>query len=234
MQYMGGKGRQAKHVVAAILADTDLRGVWYEPFCGSCFVTAEAAPHFVRLVAADAHPDLIMMWLGLQSGWVPPDSVTREEYAALRHAEPSALRAFVGFGCSFGGKWFGGYASNNRGDDFVGAARRGCLLKSSLMGGKTEFYNIPFGTTTPPPGTVVYCDPPYAGTTGYATGAFDHGSFYATLREWAVSCPVYVSEYTDPIGAPFREVWRRAHAGSLKRGENARPIIERLFRILPE
>lgn len=40
---------------------------------------------------------------------------------------------------------------------------------------------------------VIYCDPPYEGTTEYAEGGFDHKTFY----EWVAACkyPVYFSSY---------------------------------------
>ena len=47
-----------------------------------------------------------------------------------------------------------------------------------------------------PPGTVIYCDPPYIGTDEYKTGDFDHGAFY----DWCCSQSelVLVSEYQMP------------------------------------
>lgn len=52
-------------------------------------------------------------------------------------------------------------------------------------------------------GDVVYCDPPYEGTAGYA-GGFDHKAFY----EWLLSrdYPVYFSSYNN-IRDRFKMVW---------------------------
>ena len=47
-----------------------------------------------------------------------------------------------------------------------------------------------------PPGTVIYCDPPYIGTDGYKTGGFDHGAFYDWCR--SQSELVLISEYRMP------------------------------------
>src|SRR3982751_7120269 len=104
MQYMGGKARIARRVVAAILADTTAREIWFEPFIGGGNVMEHAAPHFARSVGADAHPDLIMMWEHVTAGGMIPDFVGREEYQELRKQSPSWLRGFAGFGASFGGK----------------------------------------------------------------------------------------------------------------------------------
>jgi DNA adenine methylase len=44
----------------------------------------------------------------------------------------------------------------------------------------------------------VYCDPPYAGTTGYGV-AFDTPKFWSTMRQWRErGAAVYVSEYAAP------------------------------------
>lgn len=51
------------------------------------------------------------------------------------------------------------------------------------------------------PDSVVYCDPPYAGTAGY-TNPFDNAAFWAWARK--LSAPVFVSEYAAP--ADFRVV----------------------------
>ena len=69
------------------------------------------------------------MWQGLQSGWTPPDVITKEEYKYIREHkdENPALTGFVGFGCSFGGKWFGGLARNKRGIIIVQEPIEVCL-----------------------------------------------------------------------------------------------------------
>lgn len=53
-------------------------------------------------------------------------------------------------------------------------------------------------------GDIVYLDPPYAGTTGYAgAGTFDHSLFWEKAEDAAIrGVQVYVSEYTAP------EHWR--------------------------
>lgn len=235
---MGGKTQVAKHIVQAILDDGAPRDRWLEPFVGGGNVLERAAPLFDRSAGMDTHPDLILMWKALASGWLPPEFVSREEYKALRGAEPSALRGFAGFGASFGGKWFGGYAVSKidakhkyaeecRAAYHV-AVRQGAVFQKY----GTRFVHGAFGSYEPPHGTTVYCDPPYRGTTGYATGEFDHAVFYRTLAGWAArGNAVYVSEYSDPIGAPFRVVWERAKRNTLKAGDNGSVVTERLFRI---
>ena len=47
------------------------------------------------------------MLRGVQAGYELPETITEEQYQAIRankDADP-VLAGFVGFGCSFGGKW---------------------------------------------------------------------------------------------------------------------------------
>lgn len=80
-----------------------------------------------------------------------------------------------------------------------------------------------------PPGSVVYCDPPYAGTSGYARAAFDHGAFYSWCRAVGRRRPLFISEYWMP--PDFRcvaEYEARALAGATT---NAQTRIEKIFTI---
>lgn len=52
-----------------------------------------------------------------------------------------------------------------------------------------------------PVGKLVYCDPPYAGTTAYgAFDNFDHDLFWAMMSKWTENNTVVVSEYAAPEG----------------------------------
>lgn len=145
MRYQGGKSKIAKPIAEAIYAvsrrqDEDsgadrpdnfgggvLGSTLVSLFCGSCAVEAKLAPHFKRLICNDAHPYLIAMWKALQRGWEPPDIVTEAEYQYIKDHknEDPALAGFVGFGCTFGAKWFGGYARDKRGCVARGGTLRG-------------------------------------------------------------------------------------------------------------
>jgi DNA adenine methylase len=104
VRYFGGKVRLARELSGIV----NRYGVqtYHEPFCGMFSVgSLVTAP---QRTAADNHKDLILLLQALRDGWVGPDVVTEAEYDVLKSAEPSALRAFVGFGCSNSGKFFGG------------------------------------------------------------------------------------------------------------------------------
>ncbi len=170
-------------------------------------MTAALAPHFGYGFASDVLPDLALLYQALQRGWQPPSVVSEAEYAALRHAPPSAERAFAGFGCSFGGKWFGGYARSNVARNYASNARNG-LLKQAAAFGNVEFRTASYDSLPVMPGAVYYCDPPYASTTGYACGGFDHAKFWAVMRvHREAGAQVYVSEYAAP--ADWTCVWEK-------------------------
>lgn len=114
MLYMGGKSRIAKELAATILSVTPRRDIYIEPFLGGGNSFLQLAPHFKIRFAGDVHEDLMLLWKAVQDGWQPPNTLSETDYKALQYAKPSALRGFAGFGCSFGGKWFGGYARSKK------------------------------------------------------------------------------------------------------------------------
>ena len=238
MQYLGGKARIARHIVGAILADTDLRSVWFEPFVGGANVLEHAAPHFARCYAADAHHDLILMWEHVTAGGLLPAVISCDEYAALRHAEPSWLRGLAGFGAAFGGRWFAGYGAQRidkrhpYGHVYPGTRKTVERQAGIFARHGVRFTLSRFGDIAPPYGSVVYCDPPYAGCEGYAVGEFDRDAYYKTIQAWATDCAVYASEYAMPAEVPSRLVWSGKRRSSIKATDNTEVRTERLFRIL--
>jgi DNA adenine methylase len=234
MRYMGGKSRIGKEIVQAIIADGAPRDRWFEPFVGGANITVHAAPVFGKCLGMDAHPDLILMWKKVvEECWSPPHTVTREQYNELRHAEPSALRGFVGFGCSFGGKWFGGYAKDHITGRSSALESTSAVTKQGSVFVKhgVQFQHGLFGSRPPAAGTVLYCDPPYEGTTTYSTDPFDHNMFYKKLVEYAVGGAwVYVSEYAVPDWVPARLMWSKETQVSVGL-DNSKRSEERLYRI---
>jgi len=192
MRYFGGKARLAREL-AAIINRFQVRS-YHEPFCGMFNVGAEVA--VPQRSAADIQPDLILLHLAVQQGWAGPASVSEAEYAALKKAPPSALRAFVGFGCSNSGKFFGGYARDATGRNYAANASASlCKLAPKIKG--VRFTLQPY-LAYDESADLVYCDPPYHGTTGYTVGAFDSNEFWRWAREYGRRSIVLVSEYTAP------------------------------------
>ena len=203
MQYLGGKHRQGEEIARHIAEVSG--GDYWEPFLGGGSVAAAVARsgEFDTMHLSDAHTDLVLMWQALLDGWIPPEHVSQDEYQALKVAPSSALRGFVGFACSFAGKWFGGYARNARGDDYAGAAARGLVKKVGPLRevGTVTFTYQGYDAVRPVAGDVLYLDPPYANTAGYSTAPFDSAAFWSWAYEQAErGVHVFVSEFAAPAG----------------------------------
>lgn len=241
MQYMGGKGMIAKELTDVILSKTNNRDLLIEPFIGGGWMTERLSKHFNRIRAYDTHQDLVLMWQGVLDGsWVPPQEVSRELYNQLRLSEPSPLRGFVGFGLSFGGKWFGGYTGGgspseiaakkllkpNQQLDYIGPARRGLLRKADAMRGVVLVERSDFSDIEIPNGTVVYCDPPYNNTTSYSV-EFDQDVFWTKAATWARQADVFISELDAP--PDWEVLWSREKLRTLKASSNNDAVVEKLF-----
>jgi hypothetical protein len=81
-----------------------------------------------------------------------------------------------------------------------------------------------------PTGAVIYADPPYAGTTGYANGVFDSAEFYEWCEARALDNAVYVSEFTVPDRYGWKVVLDMPRTLSVRRKDGA-PVHDYLIRV---
>lgn len=225
MQYLGGKFRLAGRIAEEV--GRLRRGRPYlEPFVGAANVVAKIDGG--TRMASDANQALVTMWQALQRGWEPPDVLSRTEWEKLRASQDpeDPMTAFAGFGCSFCGMWFAGYA------DRAGTAKRSLARKMRTLG-DVLFVCRDYRSFSPA-NAIVYCDPPYAGTTGYdaVPGGFNHAEFWETLRGWSrQGTTVLVSEYSAPDWVPVLREWSRTVPMSARNGAGAREKTktERLY-----
>lgn len=228
MQYFGGKQRISKELAGYMQPFVNKAEAYWEPFVGGASVCSKIV-HDKRY-ASDANVALITMWKALQAGWIPPEIVTEDEYRDTKNKrdENDPMTAFIGFGCSFAGKWYGGYARNKNGTNYARGAKNS-LRRKDVSG--VTFSAHDFAAIRPSPNDVVYCDPPYQGTTGYgATGKFDWKRFWDWVAD--VSCRgviVFVSEYIAPPG--FSVAWETQTKTDIRDKDGLKsPRTERLFR----
>lgn len=200
MQYLGGKAGVGKQIAQICEGFRQPGALFVDMFCGSLNVVRHAKN---PRIAIDACWPLITMWRAALGGWVPPKVVTKEDYEKYKRIQDpeDPMTAFVLFGCSFGGKWCGGYAKDRPEQRYAECARNGIIKKAKDCQGLVLEHNQ-FNSKQPgcwPEGTVLYCDPPYEGTTGYkAIWPFDSSEFW----DWAESharlgVHVFVSEGLD-------------------------------------
>lgn len=189
-----------------------------------------------RRIFCDLNADLISLYQHVQAEIIVlPDSIDEAEYARIKALpSPNPLRAFAGFGCSYAGKYFGGFARSSHGADAPTAKaqltrRYATSAKAQLHA--AEFYHADYREAFArwPEADVVYCDPPYAGTTKfYGLPDMDYPVFWDTVRQESARRVVLVSEYSAPedfkavLEIPTRTDIRNA-SGQLE------PRIERLF-----
>lgn len=232
MQYLGGKSKIVKQLTAYI--QTRLLGRYFvEPFCGALNVTAAMG---VPCLAADASPYLFTLYSALRAGWNPPSEVSEEDYHRLRGLKDPTdpMTAFVGYGCSFAGKFFGGYARSAENSNYASYTRNSLLRKFSALHHDTTFACVSYDRLSDPVGCLVYCDPPYADTTGYsAVGAFSSEAFWQRMREWTLAgATVLVSEYKAP--PDWRSVWSTQHTASVSSATHGSTrLTEHLFEYAP-
>jgi DNA adenine methylase len=193
-------------------------------------VAEKLVPLFPEAILADVHPDLVLMWQAALDGWRAPTTLSEEDYERLRNAEPSALRGFAGFPCSFGGKWFGGYARDPRYNrNYADVASRSLTRKAQSLAGATvvrsSYEDLVFDRYR----AVVYADPPYEGVTAYkGTPPFDHGRFWSTMETWASDgADVFVSSYAAPDW--WSPIWEREVDSSLSGNGSSSKVREKLF-----
>ena len=227
MQYVGGKSRIAQSI-ADIISMTG-GDCFVSLFCGSCAVESKVQG-FSRKILNDRHQYLIALLQGVQRGYELPESITPEQYRHIREHKDDdpTLAGFVGFGCSFGGKWFGGYARNATGTNYAAQSKRS-LLKDMATLQDATFVCADYRRVCIPPRAVIYADPPYNNTTGYHGDRFDSAEFWIAMRLLAdTGHTVFVSEQEAP--PDIQCVWERKFTRTLDRNKsNQFSVTEKLF-----
>lgn len=193
MQYFGGKQRIAKYIIEYLNRIRKPGQVFLEPFVGSAnIIIGMDNPR----IGSDFHEDLIMLHKAIQSGeFEYPAEISEQQYNELKKAESSALRALVGFGCSYSGKWFGGYARSGHRNYCLNAVHS--LQKKSKFLTGIEFHYRDYRDWEPI-NCLVYCDPPYVNTTKIHGDSFNTDEFWNIMRKWSKHNTVVTSEYEAP------------------------------------
>lgn len=226
MRYQGGKSRIAQDIASVISVGGDC---FVSLFCGSCAVESKVQG-FSRKILNDRHQYLIALLQGVQRGYELPESITPEQYRHIREHKDDdpTLAGFVGFGCSFGGKWFGGYARNATGTNYAAQSKRS-LLKDMATLQDATFVCADYRRVCIPPRAVIYADPPYNNTTGYHGDRFDSAEFWIAMRLLAdTGHTVFVSEQEAP--PDIQCVWERKFTRTLDRNKsNQFSVTEKLF-----
>ena len=195
MKYMGSKSRIAKHILPIMLDDAENHGftTWVEPFVGGGNMV-DKVPDRMRRIGIDYSPHTIAAMLAIRDMVDNlPDNVSEDEYRALKGKPADHISSWIRFVCSFGGRFENGYARNKRGCNYALEGKRSALKQSPKI--RTVEFVCASYKDYKPVNSLVYCDPPYQGRTGYKTESFDHEEFFYWCRETSKNGNlVYVSE----------------------------------------
>lgn len=232
MKYMGSKSRIAKHILPIVLKNRK-EGQWYvEPFVGGGNMIDKVDG---MRIGADFSKQVINALILIRDDphSIPNDSTeyTKEDrQQAILENSMDGIDCLMYFACSFGASFKGSWAVGHATEDFVRAAKNNAIKQSPKIQG-VNFLHSSYYDLDIPPDSIIYCDPPYAGTFKYkATGSFNHDDFWTWCRvKHFEGHTIYISEYNAPDD--FTCVWE----GELRSNANGKAssiAVERLFTIL--
>lgn len=228
---MGSKARHAKHIVPFLMEGHDQANWYIEPFMGGGNMLSNVpAKH---KWGNDTAGYAVALLEAVASGWEPPETLTQDEYYDIKCSPDKYDAAKVGFAmycCSYASKEWGGYARNkpNEGKNSsypAGSAANLNAQRPGLIG--TKFTCMSYLDLKIPNDSTVYCDPPYAATTGYG-GDFDNEQFWRWASDLSMRCRVFVSEYTSPD--EWKCIWEKTVSKYVtKKDDKYDKATEKLF-----
>ena len=230
MKYMGSKNRIAKHILPIMLADRKEGQYWVEPFVGGANMIDKVDGN---RIGSDINKYLIQALTDIRDNvdLLPKNNIefTEDDYKTLRGRD-HRFEGYCGFACSYSGKWLGGWCRGNSSDgtprDYVNEAYKNAVKQSPNIQG-VEFKCCSYQELDIPSNSIIYCDPPYAGTTKYKDD-FDHDKFWDWCRRKAeLGSTIYVSEYNAPDD--FECIWEKEIVSSLTKDTGAKKGVEKLF-----
>lgn len=209
MKYMGSKNRIAKHLLPIMLAECEKHGItkWVEPFVGGANMIDKVPDTFER-IGYDLNPHTIAALIGIRDHVEEfPLLITREQYYSIKGSQPNPITSLIRFELSFGAVFESTFTID---DKRKGRKNRTEQARLNIIKQSPKIQNVQFICDSYEnlnfDNCLIYCDPPYQGTTGYKTGAFDHDKFFEWCREQAKKNVVFVSEYNAP--EDFECVWQ--------------------------
>lgn len=229
---MGSKRRIAKEILPIILQNRT-EDQWYvEPFCGGCNSLDKVTGN---RIGNDINKYLIALLKEMQKDDFTLPFIGEEEYRQMKlnqHAYSDWVLGYAGLQLSFGAKWFGGYrrdkkgVSGNENEMFQNNQAKNSILKQSPLLKNVVFYCVDYNDLSIPQNSIIYCDPPYKGTTEYKD-EFDHEKFWKWCKGMVYEGhQVFVSEYNAP--SDWIPIWQKEVTTGLD-VTSTKKDIERLF-----
>lgn len=228
MHYFGGKFKISKDL-ANVLNPITKGKPFVDLFCGACNVVEKITTASSR-TANDNNPYLIALLKAIQNGYEPPTCVTREQYNyTMGHLDENpALSGLVGIGCSFGGGWKNGYARSGDNRNYAKSAHNTLLKQKQKLNG-VLFTSCDYDKVIIPDGAVVYCDPPYKGTTNkYYAKKFDYDAFIEWVEANKNKYDIYISEYKENFAqwpTSYEVVWEKESCQEMSKRKKTTEVL---------
>lgn len=232
MKYMGSKSRISKYIVPIIQKYIDENGIktYIEPFVGGANVIDKVRCD--TRIGVDNNEYLIALYKSLQNGWnIRSVDMSKELYQSVKDnkdCHPKQVVALAGLLATYNAKWFGGYAGTivtktgvvrNYYDEAVRNITKQVPLIKDVEFKRDTYSNLN------PVNSVVYCDPPYFGTTEYKD-KIDYDDYWNWVRKISTNNIVLCSEYNAP--EDFECVWSMETTITLNHSDRSN-ATEKLF-----
>lgn len=228
---MGSKNRIAKHILPFILNELDKDTKYVEPFVGGGNMI-DKLNHPLKF-GYDFNPCAIDA-LKIIRDRVNDLPKNNSEFTETRYKEMLKgvsneyewMWPFARFAYSFGGTYNGGWSRNRDKSDYVSRAYMNAVNQSpnlqNLYLECKSYDQIELESNM-----VLYCDPPYRGTTKYKN-SFDHEKF----EEWCLEASkivkaIFISEYN--MSDNFESIWSKEVSSNLTVSEKNKTNSEKLF-----
>lgn len=226
MKYMGSKARVAKHILPIILKNRKEGQCYVEPFVGGANMIDKVDGW---RIGSDSNNDCIECLKVIRDkiNEIPKHNQDFSEESYKNRCDGIEwLKPYAAFAFSFGGKFWGGFRRDKRGvRDYVAESYRNSLKQSPSLQG-VDLFTCCYCELNIPPQSIIYCDPPYAGTTQYKDD-FDHDKFWQWCRDKAKEGhEVFISEYNAPDD--FVCVWQKEIQSGLNTNTTKKGL-EKLF-----
>ena len=216
MKYMGSKNRLSKELVPIIQSYIDNMpncNGYLEPFVGGANVIDKIKCE--NKYGSDINKYLIALLSQAKDDIsIFPQHITEQEYNNVKNNKEQYddwYVGLVGFGATFGAKWFGGYARGFKSDgvtprDESNEAIRNIIKQAPNLKNIT-FQCCDFRDINDIENFVIYCDIPYKNTTKYVTNVFPYEEFYDWCKKMSKYNIVLISEYNMP--PDFECIWSK-------------------------
>lgn len=183
MKYMGSKRRIAKHIIPIMTDEADKSGIttWIEPFVGGGNLIDKVPDRFNRK-GYDLNPHVIQAMIDIRdSPGDLPDCISEDEYKSCIGRQPEKITSWIRFVCSFGGKFDCGFARNEK-RNYCRESKDNALNQSKFIHG-ISFECLSYDLISVKD-ALIYCDPPYKGTTGYKVDTLIMKNFMIGVVKW--------------------------------------------------